>query len=72
MNRDLSERETIWARVHRWFRRRQLAREVRISESFQKECERIHCFHLAELEQKHRVELQEQIHELDRLNGHRP
>jgi hypothetical protein len=63
MNRD--RWTTTLEKIKGWLRHRQLAREIRNSENFQKECEKMHCFHLAELEGKHRAELQEEIQQLN-------
>lgn len=44
-----------------WLRLKKLRHELRTSEAFQKECEKLGCFVLADLEKRHRAEIEAKI-----------
>jgi len=52
-------------RVMTWFRLKMLLRELRSSEKFQRECEKLHCKNLAVLQEKYRDELKDKIRRLE-------
>src|SRR5438309_1392038 len=51
-------------RLMTWFRLKKLEHELRSNKNFQKECEKIHCFILAELTEKDQINLREKIRKL--------
>jgi hypothetical protein len=55
---------TIWLGWVSWFQLKKLEQESRSSRRFQKQCERLRCFNLAELEERHRQNVEGTIAEL--------
>jgi hypothetical protein len=60
--------QSLWKQFVLWCRLQKLEHEFRSSERFQKVCEEIQCFILAELEETHRTKIAEEIR---RLKGFR-
>jgi hypothetical protein len=59
---EATSRRAGWIeRLRLWCRLKELERELRNSEKFQRECEQMRCFNLAELEQKYRESIAEKI-----------
>jgi hypothetical protein len=56
--------QSLWKQFVLWCRLQKLEREFRSSERFQKDCEEIHCFILAKLEETHRTKIAEEIRSL--------
>jgi hypothetical protein len=50
-----------WRRAVSWFQVKRMERELRSSEKFQKQCEEIRCFNLAEMEEGYQARLKEKI-----------
>ncbi|MDB6025962.1 MAG: hypothetical protein JWM68_2185 [Verrucomicrobiales bacterium] len=53
-----------FAEVLAWFELKKLEREFRSSEKFQRECEKLRCFHLAKMEEGLRGRIAAEINEL--------
>ena len=54
-----------FGRFSTWLHLKKLQREVRNSERFQKKCEQLRCFALAELEEEHRMSVVKRLKRME-------
>src|SRR5436190_1945794 len=66
----VSQRGQSWFdRLARWLEIRKLQRELRDSQKFSRFCRKIHCFHLAEIQETSSEEIREQLEHLKSHQG---
>jgi hypothetical protein len=53
-------------RMTAWYRLKKLERELRRSENFQRQCEKLRCFTLVALEETERAKIRKKINQLEK------